>query len=459
MKKISLILILLILTACKETTPEYALIKGQINNNEAISNLSLTNNDRDFKYEITLMADGRFRDSLAIEPGLYTLSAGRRKSTQIVFFKGDNLTITCDANDFEGSLTFHGKGSSENYELQTINKSIQAYEKERPKDYLLGETDFKNLVLKQQNELLSLLNSSHELNPLFKTKLTRHLKYWRLNSFSYYPVNHRYYAKDPDFNVSDDFLEETDHLDYERDDDYKESKYYQSLVSRRHWENIDSLLNIGKLTKAMARIEAANLFKTEFIRNALLRQTIMGILISENTFKPSLEAYMKLSTNQDHKKKVAQKYQEVKSLEKGNLSPKFVNYENYKGGVTSLDQLNGKYVYIDVWATWCGPCKAEIPFLKEVEKKYHGNKNIEFVSISVDKQKDYDKWRTMIKEKELSGVQLIADNAFNSDFVKSYQIRGIPQFILIDPQGNIVNRSAPRPSSPDLIDLFNDLNI
>jgi len=44
------------------------------------------------------------------------------------------------------------------------------------------------------------------------------------------------------------------------------------------------------------------------------------------------------------------------------------------GGTTSLDDLKGKYIYIDVWATWCGPCKAEIPFLKDVEKKYHGKK-------------------------------------------------------------------------------------
>ncbi len=145
-------------------------------------------------------------------------------------------------------------------------------------------------------------------------------------------------------------------------------------------------------------------------------------------------------------------------LAKGEVSPKFVNYENNNGETTSLDDLKGKYVYIDVWATWCGPCKAEIPFLKEVEKAYH-DKNIEFVSISIDVAKDHDKWKAMVAEKELGGIQLFADSDWKSQFVQDYKINGIPRFILVDPQGNIVSADAPRPSSEELITLFNDLKI
>ncbi|MCB0457717.1 MAG: TlpA disulfide reductase family protein [Flavobacteriaceae bacterium] len=144
------------------------------------------------------------------------------------------------------------------------------------------------------------------------------------------------------------------------------------------------------------------------------------------------------------------------NLPVGALSPVFENYENHSGGTTSLSDLKGKYVYIDVWATWCGPCKVEIPFLKEVEKEYH-NKNIEFVSISVDKAKDHEKWVNMVKEKELGGIQLFADNDWDSSFVKEYYINGIPRFILIDPEGNIVTPDAPRPSSPKLRELLNGI--
>jgi len=125
------------------------------------------------------------------------------------------------------------------------------------------------------------------------------------------------------------------------------------------------------------------------------------------------------------------------------------DYENHKGGKTKLEDFRGKYVYIDVWATWCGPCRAEIPFLKKVEEKYHG-KNIEFVSISVDVDKDHEKWVNFVNEKGLGGIQLFADKNWNSEFMKSYNINSIPRFILIDPKGNIVKSDAERPSSPAL---------
>ena len=132
----------------------------------------------------------------------------------------------------------------------------------------------------------------------------------------------------------------------------------------------------------------------------------------------------------------------------GSVSPSF-EYDNYKGGKTKLEDFKGKYVYLDIWATWCGPCIAEIPFLKKVEERYH-DKNIAFVSISIDKLKDLEKWKTMVNKRELGGVQLFANNDWNSDFIKAYGINSIPRFILIDPTGKIVSGDTSRPSSAEL---------
>ncbi|KAF2336242.1 TlpA family protein disulfide reductase [Flavobacterium daemonense] len=139
----------------------------------------------------------------------------------------------------------------------------------------------------------------------------------------------------------------------------------------------------------------------------------------------------------------------------GKPSPEF-DYENYNGGKTKLSDLKGKYVYIDLWATWCAPCRAEIPYLQEMEEKYHG-KNIEFVSISIDKAKDNEKWKKFVTDKKLGGVQLFADKDRESEFVVNYGVTGIPRFIIVDPKGNIVKSDAPRPSDPELDKQLNAL--
>ncbi len=148
----------------------------------------------------------------------------------------------------------------------------------------------------------------------------------------------------------------------------------------------------------------------------------------------------------------------IKELAIGNPSPNFENFMNYAGGATSLSHLKGSYIYIDVWATWCIPCIYEIPFLQKVEAQYH-DKNIKFVSISIDNLKDEEKWRTMIKDKNLGGIQLLADNEFETTFIRDYYIWGIPRFILLDPSGNIVDHDAPRPSEKKLIELFDSLSL
>ena len=150
------------------------------------------------------------------------------------------------------------------------------------------------------------------------------------------------------------------------------------------------------------------------------------------------------------------KYAAVINFAKGKPSPKFNDFENFDGSTTSLDDLKGKYVYIDVWATWCGPCKQQIPYLKNIEEAYHGKK-IEFVSISTDRKNKYNAWRKMIETKDMGGIQLFAGDDYS--FSQAYQINSIPRFILIDPEGNIVDANAPRPSDPSLTKLFDSLGI
>ncbi len=140
----------------------------------------------------------------------------------------------------------------------------------------------------------------------------------------------------------------------------------------------------------------------------------------------------------------------VASFKKGSNAYNF-SYENLAGKKVSMNDLKGKVVLIDVWATWCGPCKVEIPHLKKLEEEFKG-KNVEFVSISVDVEKDKEKWKNMIAKDSLGGTQLFAGGW--SDITKYYDITGIPRFLVFDQNGKIVTADAPRPSAPELKELL-----
>ena len=128
-------------------------------------------------------------------------------------------------------------------------------------------------------------------------------------------------------------------------------------------------------------------------------------------------------------------------------------FPDREGNDVSLSDFVGSVVYVDVWATWCGPCVAEIPHLIEIEEEYV-DQNITFLGVSVDT--DSVAWTNFIDEKELHGVH-INTGAWNTQMMDDYAINGIPRFMVFDANGKVVDLDAPRPSSDELRPLFDGL--
>lgn len=110
-----------------------------------------------------------------------------------------------------------------------------------------------------------------------------------------------------------------------------------------------------------------------------------------------------------------------------------------QGKPVHLSDLKGKVIYIDLWATWCGPCLAEMPALETL--KTHFGDNISFVSISIDN--DTTAWLANVKKRAATGLQWHT----RETLLKDYQIKGIPRIIIIGPDFHIVEMKAPIPSS------------
>nr|WP_184547810.1 TlpA disulfide reductase family protein [Mucilaginibacter sp. FT3.2]MBB6232745.1 thiol-disulfide isomerase/thioredoxin [Mucilaginibacter sp. FT3.2] len=139
-------------------------------------------------------------------------------------------------------------------------------------------------------------------------------------------------------------------------------------------------------------------------------------------------------------------------LKAGDKCPDFVfrDTSGYDGRNVKLSDLKGKYVLIDVWASWCAPCRAQYPYLVSLEEKMK-NKQITFVSISIDTR--VFRWKTPMLDK-MGGIQwMVRDETFE----RAFGINAIPRFILLDKTGSILNLKMPLPSHPELEQELNKL--
>jgi thiol-disulfide isomerase/thioredoxin len=128
----------------------------------------------------------------------------------------------------------------------------------------------------------------------------------------------------------------------------------------------------------------------------------------------------------------------------------FRDTTGYNGLDVKLSNFKGKYVLIDVWASWCSPCRAQYPHLVLLEEKMK-SKAITFVSISVDSQ--VWRWKGPMLTK-MGGIQwLIKDKVFE----KAFGINTIPRYILLDKRGNILSLNMPSPLHPELEEQLNKL--
>ncbi|ATA88942.1 TlpA family protein disulfide reductase [Capnocytophaga stomatis] len=463
-RSITALLAVILLQACEKKAPDYVVLSGKFAKPQGEK---ITVKSHDFEKEIAINADGSFSDTLHIaHNGMYRI--GRK---HIYLHKGKNVSFSTDNETME-PITYTGDLAVENNYLadkdKTTGEELRALGKHL---YSFEEPEFLNKVNELTNKQKEMLNAITPSVADFKENELKNINYGKDYWLANYEFYHGYFIKNNNFKVSDNFPKVTT-TDFDNEADFNFSPRYADLIMSKFQKDISD--EYEKRTTGVAEgemsdedsekiyrdliIENFKKTKSRNIKNSIASSQIMsGGIPDAKTLDFFYNDLVSNVTNEDFKKVLNERYEKIKALEAGKPSPSF-NFENHKGGTTSLEDFKGKVVYVDVWATWCGPCIGEIPHLKELEKQYHG-KNIEFVSISVDEKRNYEKWKQFVTDQGLVGTQLIADNDWKSDFVTNYLISGIPRFILIDTEGKIVSADAPRPSNKKIVELFTQLGL
>lgn len=150
--------------------------------------------------------------------------------------------------------------------------------------------------------------------------------------------------------------------------------------------------------------------------------------------------FMETCTTPFLKDKVQKYYETISLLKPGSKAPEF-SLKNDTGKIISLNDFKGKVVYIDFWGVNCGPCIYDIKnYVPQLHERYK-DEDVVFINICVDsKEKE---WKKGLKRYNLDGVNLVAEGWAKNPVCKEYNITGIPHYVLIDKNGNIVENNAP----------------
>ena len=357
--------------------------------------------------------------------------------------RGDRASVSFSGKDFKGTFAFEGEMEPAVKYLNTVVLTALPDE-----DYALPFDEYVKKLEKKEAEAVKLLEASGVSKAgNFEEIEKGRIRYSYSTQLLMYPLGHRLMAQDMDYQPDQKYYDVLDTYVVADDLLADLDQYREFIAEAAHVLDADNRDETAAYPRAVAQMRfIADRFEAGKTRDVLLHRLanayvtrfgIEDIQDMENIYRTYVQDPVLVA-----KYDAAREKWNLASV--GKPSPDFKGVD-VNGKEYTLADFRGKYVYIDVWATWCGPCRQEIPYLKKLDDDYK-DAQIVFLSLSVDQDKA--KWEKMVKEQSMSGVQLHIGQ--NSSFQQAYKIEGIPHFILLDREGRIIDKKMSRPSMDEV---------
>jgi len=372
---------------------------------------------------------------------------------------GDSLNIKLDTKQFDETIIFSGKGAEANNYLAKKTLNLNEDELSSSKWPAIKKLDemaflnfadsikniYKTFYEKNYNKNFSKAFNDYQLAEIEYGSAYDKLNYFGLHSYLN-KLKTKVKNKDPhyfDF-LSSIKIQNPEALSVPEYRNFLTS-YFDKVINDSLFKS-DTVYSEDRTKRHVSAVYELQKKKlTGEVRENILYNTINNYLNNYSDLSLAdflIRDYKSLKPGFQYLEKLEKVYTLKSKLAKGKPAIGFT-YPDLEGKKVSLSDLKGKYVYVDLWASWCVPCKRELPYSKKIVEKFK-DKNIAFVFISIDENEEA--WKNAVKNENIAGINLLAKQGFNAEVIKDYGVNGIPHYLLIDRDGNIISSNAKRPS-------------
>lgn len=445
--KLLLILLLPIILSCtQEKIVDYVIFSGKIEN-PIIDSFPILDINNKTIHTIHLDKNNSFKDTIPVSKGYYYL-IDQQNVINLFLSPFKKLDATISYNENVPSLLFQNSGANENNYLQQKIQCDKTFEKVENYKYFLNLNEEGFLKLADSINIVktTFLTSQKNLDDDFLVYESFVIESEKASFLQRYQKWHGEFIKDTNFKVSNKYPNPFEKIDVSNEKLLAHPYFIQSLNDFIYFK-MDANNSMDNSLLQLETIDRE--IKNQKIKDKVAYENLKLGIAQTKMLDEVYNKYMSIVKNKEYRMEIEETYSNLKKIAKGAISPTFELYD-INNKLVTLESLQGKLVYIDIWATWCIPCVQEIPALNQLQNEFK-TKDIQFVSMCfLDSKEQFEK---MVKEKEMGGIQLFAPDEHIS-FFKEYLLVGIPRFILIDKEGYIIDANAYKPSDPKLKELI-----